>query len=43
MAAQVFLLDGDVLKIHEDYGREDIAKGNALNGCFIELCKVFSE
>ena len=31
------------LKIHEDYGREDIAKVNVLDGCFIELSKVFSE
>lgn len=43
-AVQVFLQDGDgSLKIHEDYGREDIAKVNVLNGCFVELSKVFSE
>lgn len=39
----VFLRDGDSLKIHGDYGREDIAKVHVLNGCFIELCKVFRE
>ena len=43
-AVQVFLQDGGgSLKIHEDYGREDIAKVNVLDGCFIELSKVFSE
>lgn len=43
-SVQVFLQDGSgLLKIHEDYGREDIAKVNVLDGCFIELSKVFSE
>lgn len=42
-SVQVFLLDGDTLKIHEDYGRKDVAKVNVLNGCFIELSKVFTE
>lgn len=43
-AVQVFLRDsGGALKIHEDYGREDVAKVNVLNGCFVELNKVFSE
>ena len=43
-SVQVFLQDGSsFLKIHEDYGREDIAKVNVLDGCFIELSKVFSE
>ncbi len=32
-----------MLKIREDYGAEDIAKVNVLEGCFIELEKVFSE
>lgn len=41
---QVFLLDGDGrLCLHEDYGRKDVAKVNVLDGCFIELSKVFSE
>ena len=40
---QVFTLESDALKIREDYGREDIAKVNVLDGCFIELNKVFSE
>lgn len=31
------------LRIHEDYGREDVAKVNVLEGCFIELSKVFAE
>ena len=39
---QVMLQDGNgSLRLHEDYGREDIAKVNALDGCFIELCRVF--
>ena len=42
-SVQVFMLDGGTLKIHEDYGREDVAKVNVLDGCFIELSKVFSE
>ena len=43
-AVQVFLQDGGgSLKIHEDYGREDVAKVNVLSGCFVELSKVFSE
>lgn len=41
---QVFLLDSNgTLYPHEDYGREDVAKANVLDGCFIELNKVFSE
>lgn len=42
-AVQVFLLEDGALKIHEDYGREDVAKVHVLSGCFIELNKVFSE
>ena len=43
-AVQVFLQDGGgSLKIHEDYGREDVAKVNVLNGCFVELNRVFPE
>ena len=43
-SVQVFLLDGTgAYRIYEDYGKEDIAKVNVLDGCFIELNKVFSE
>ena len=39
---QVMLQDGTgSLRIHEDYGQEDTAKVNVLDGCFIELNKVF--
>lgn len=41
---QVFLLNSNgILYPHEDYGQEDVAKVNVLDGCFIELDKVFSE
>ena len=41
-SVQVFLLDEmGALRLREDYGREDIAKVNVLDGCFIELSKVF--
>ena len=41
-SVQVFLLDEKgALQLREDYGREDIAKVNVLDGCFIELPKVF--
>lgn len=41
---QVMLQDGaGSLRIHEDYGREDTAKVNVLEGCFIDLGKVFPE
>jgi len=43
-SVMVFLPDaGGSLRLYEDYGREDIAKVNVLDGCFIELRKVFSE
>lgn len=43
-SVMVFLPDGSgSLRLHEDYGREDLAKVNVLDGCFIELSKVFSE
>lgn len=42
--AQVMLRDeSGVLQLHEVYGRDSVAKVNVLNGCFIELEKVFSE
>lgn len=40
---QVLLRDADSLKIHEIYGKKDIAKVHVLNGCFIELSRVFTE
>ena len=41
---QVFLRNADgFLLPYESYSRTDVAKVNALNGCFIELSKVFSE
>ncbi len=43
-SVQVFTLDGgNSLQIHEDYGREDVARVNVLEGCFIDLGKVFPE
>ena len=38
---QVFLLNDGLLRPHEVYGKEDIAKVNVLDGCFVELSKVF--
>lgn len=41
---QVMLRDDNgVLQLHEVYGWDSVAKVNALEGCFIELAKVFSE
>ena len=40
---QVMLLDGGALHLHEVYGRRDIARVNVLEGCFIDLEKVFAE
>ena len=37
----VFLLDGGALKLSHVYGFKDAAKVNILDGCFIELSKVF--
>jgi Uma2 family endonuclease len=42
-SVQVFLLRDGVFRIHEDYSRTDVAKVNALDGCFVELSKVFPE
>lgn len=42
-SVQIFTLDGGFLRIHEEYGMGDIAKVNILEGCFIELSKVFPE
>ena len=41
--AQVFLLNNGLLFPREVYGKNDIAKVTVLEGCFIELEKVFSE
>lgn len=35
--------DNGTLQPHEVYGEKDVAKVNVLNGCFIELSKVFQE
>lgn len=41
---QVMLQDANgVLQLHEVYGFGDIARVNVLDGCFIDLGKVFSE
>ena len=43
-SVQVFTRDGDgSLQISEEYGRLDVAKVNILDGCFVELSKVFAE
>ena len=42
-SVQVLLLRNGLLLPHEDYGRKDIAKVNVLDGCFIELSRVFPE
>ena len=40
---QVFLQRDGSLQLHEVYDRKGVAKVNVLDGCFIELSKVFSE
>lgn len=41
---QVMLQDGGgILQLHEVYGRGDIARVNVLEGCFIDLGKVFAQ
>ena len=40
---RVMLQDGSALQLHEVYDRRDVAKVNVLDGCFIELDKVFTE
>jgi len=40
---RVMLHDGGTLQLHEVYDRECVAKVNVLDGCFIELSKVFSK
>ena len=42
-AVQVFTLSDGLLLPHEVYDRQGVAKVNVLDGCFIELSKVFSE
>lgn len=39
---QVCLLEDGVYRVHEIYSARDIAKINVLDGCFIELSKVFA-
>lgn len=40
---QVLLLEAGKLLPREEYGQDGVAKVNVLNGCFIELAKVFAE
>ena len=40
---QVFLLDRGSVLPHEVYGRDAVAKVNVLDGCFIELNRVFPD
>ena len=40
---QVFLQRDGSLQLHEVYDRQGVAKVNVLDGCFIELSKVFIE
>lgn len=41
---QVMLQDtGNILQLHEVYSRGDVARVNVLEGCFIDLGKVFPE
>lgn len=40
---QVMVLTNDYLLPVADYGRDDVAKVNVLDGCFIDLGKVFAE
>ena len=41
---QVMLQDGNgILQLHEVYDRQGVARVNVLDGCFVELSKVFSE
>lgn len=41
---RVLLQTGNgIFQTREVYGQEDVAKVNVLDGCFIELSKVFSE
>lgn len=43
-SVMVFLPDSSgSFRLCEDYGREDVARVNVLDGCFVELNKVFSE
>ena len=41
--AQVFLLQNGQLLPWEVYGPQDVGKVNVLDGCFVELSKVFAE
>lgn len=42
-AVQVYLLSDGLFRPYEVYSMDDIAKVNTLDGCFIELGKVFAE
>lgn len=38
---QVYTLEGGILQPRAFYGPEEVAKVHVLDGCFLELCKVF--
>ena len=38
---QVYTLESGILQPRAFYGPEDVAKVHVLDGCFLELCKVF--
>lgn len=40
---QVFILTDGLFRVHDAYTAADIAKLNVLDGCFIELSRVFAE
>ena len=42
-SVQVYTLENGILQPRAFYGPEDVAKVNVLDGCFIELSKVFTE
>lgn len=42
-SVHIFLLDGDALALRDVYGVKDVAKVHILDGCFIELSKVFAQ
>lgn len=43
MTVQIFALMGGILRPVESYGKDEIAKSRVLEGCEIDLSKVFSE
>ena len=43
LTVEVFLLEDGRFIVQGFYEKNDIAKVHALEGCFVELCKVFAE